>query len=165
MTKAERRARVEWRTVLRWALSSSHFRWQVAAPGGGRRALSIQPSIQSSTQPSMVSRGKLGQHAVLPLPQDKHSPDTRYSHYPPTPTPTPLFLWNSPDPSASNTPMSPRVLSLLGLSLLAAATGRAQSADTVFVEAESLASSGGWKLDTAFTNIVGSPYLLAHGLG
>jgi hypothetical protein len=61
--------------------------------------------------------------------------------------------------------MSPRVLSLLGLSLLAAATGRAQSADTVFVEAESLASPGGWKLDTAFTNIVGSPYLLAHGLG
>lgn len=61
--------------------------------------------------------------------------------------------------------MSPRVLSLLGLSLLAAATGRAQSADTVFVEAESLTSPGGWKLDTAFTNIVGSPYLLAHGLG
>ncbi len=61
--------------------------------------------------------------------------------------------------------MSPRELSLLGLSLLAAATGRAQSADTVFVEAESLASHGGWKLATAFTNIVGSPYLLAHGLG
>ena len=61
--------------------------------------------------------------------------------------------------------MSPRVLSLLGLSLLAAVTGRAQSADTVFVEAESLSAHGGWKLDTAFTNIVGSPYLLAHGLG
>jgi len=61
--------------------------------------------------------------------------------------------------------MSPRVLSLLGLALLAAVSGRAQSADTVFVEAESLASHGGWKLDTSFTNIVGSPYLLAHGLG
>ena len=61
--------------------------------------------------------------------------------------------------------MSPRVLPLLGLSLLAAVVGRAQSADTVFVEAESLASAGGWKLDTSFTNIVGSPYLLAHGLG
>jgi hypothetical protein len=61
--------------------------------------------------------------------------------------------------------MSPRVLPLLGLSLLAALTGRAQSADTVFVEAESLAAHGGWKIDTAFTNIVGSPYLLAHGLG
>jgi hypothetical protein len=61
--------------------------------------------------------------------------------------------------------MSPRVLPLLGLSLLAAVVGRAQSADTVFVEAESLSAHGGWKLDTAFTNIVGSPYLLAHGLG
>ena len=61
--------------------------------------------------------------------------------------------------------MSPRVLSLLGLALLAAVSGRAQTADTVFVEAESLASHGGWKLDTSFTNIVGSPYLLAHGLG
>ena len=61
--------------------------------------------------------------------------------------------------------MSPRVLPLLGLSFLAAITGQAQSTDTVFVEAESLASHGGWKLDTSFTNIVGSPYLLAHGLG
>ena len=61
--------------------------------------------------------------------------------------------------------MPPRVLSLLGFSLLAAVGVRAQTADTVFVEAESLASHGGWKLDTSFTHIVGSPYLLAHGLG
>ena len=61
--------------------------------------------------------------------------------------------------------MSPRVLSCLGWSLLAALSGRAQATDTVFIEAESLASHGGWKLDTSFTNIVGSPYLLAHGLG
>ena len=61
--------------------------------------------------------------------------------------------------------MPPRTLSLLGLSLLATLTGQAQSTDTIFVETESLASHGGWKLDTAFTNIVGSPYLLAHGLG
>jgi hypothetical protein len=47
-----------------------------------------------------------------------------------------------------------------------AGPGLAQSSPTtLFVEAESLASHGGWKLDTAFTNIVGSPYLLAHGLG
>ena len=123
----------------------------------------------------MVNRGKLGQHAVLPLPQDTHSPYTRYSildtlSIAPTPTPTPSSplpnsVWNSPAPLPSNNPMSPRALSLLGLSLLAAITGRAQSADTVFVEAESLSAHGGWKLDTAFTNIVGSPYLLAHGLG
>lgn len=35
----------------------------------------------------------------------------------------------------------------------------------VLVEAESLSSSGGWKLDTQFIREMGSPYLLAHGLG
>jgi len=61
--------------------------------------------------------------------------------------------------------MSLRLLPLLGLTGFAALVGHAATADTVFIEAESLASHGGWKLDTAFTNIVGSPYLLAHGLG
>jgi hypothetical protein len=37
--------------------------------------------------------------------------------------------------------------------------------ETIFVEAESFAELGGWSLDTAFTHLVGSPYLLAHGLG
>jgi len=58
--------------------------------------------------------------------------------------------------------MTTRALRLLGSSLLVAVAAQAQ---TVFVEAEALANHGGWKLDTAFTNIVGSPYLLAHGLG
>lgn len=40
----------------------------------------------------------------------------------------------------------------------------ASSAD-VFVEAESFADHGGWKLDTQFIQQMGSPYLLAHGLG
>ena len=35
----------------------------------------------------------------------------------------------------------------------------------VFVEAESFESLGGWKLDTQFIQSMGSPYLLAHGLG
>jgi hypothetical protein len=35
----------------------------------------------------------------------------------------------------------------------------------VFVEAESFAQPGGWKLDTQFIEIMGSPYMLAHGLG
>ncbi len=39
------------------------------------------------------------------------------------------------------------------------------AAETLFVEAESLKSHGGWSLDTSFTQIMGSPYLLAHGLG
>ncbi|MFG0286539.1 MAG: FAD-dependent oxidoreductase [Rhodopirellula sp. JB044] len=39
------------------------------------------------------------------------------------------------------------------------------SADQVLVEAESFESHGGWKLDTQFIDTMGSPYLLAHGLG
>jgi hypothetical protein len=38
-------------------------------------------------------------------------------------------------------------------------------AETVLVEAEAFTNLGGWSLDTAFTQTVGSPYLLAHGLG
>ena len=59
--------------------------------------------------------------------------------------------------------MIPRLLGLVGLSLLF--TASALRAETVFIEAESLAQHGGWKLDTHFTHIVGSPYRLAHGLG
>ncbi|MCR9197300.1 MAG: FAD-dependent oxidoreductase [Planctomycetaceae bacterium] len=35
----------------------------------------------------------------------------------------------------------------------------------LLVEAESFQASGGWKLDTQFIDEMGSPYLLAHGLG
>ncbi|MEZ0265626.1 MAG: FAD-dependent oxidoreductase [Phycisphaerae bacterium] len=56
----------------------------------------------------------------------------------------------------------PAVLALVaGLSLFAPAV-RAQQ---VLVEAESFAEPGGWSVDTQFTHIMGSPYLLAHGLG
>jgi len=41
----------------------------------------------------------------------------------------------------------------------------AQAASTAFVEAESFADQGGWVLDTQFIEIMGSPYLMAHGLG
>ncbi len=41
----------------------------------------------------------------------------------------------------------------------------AQAADHIFVEAESFADHGGWSLDTQFVVGMGSPYLLAHGLG
>ena len=51
-----------------------------------------------------------------------------------------------------------RILSLL---LLPAAARAAE----ILVEAESFASHGGWSLDTQFIEIMGSPYLLAHGLG
>ncbi len=38
-------------------------------------------------------------------------------------------------------------------------------AETVFVEAESFSDLGGWKTDTQFIETMGSPYLIAHGLG
>ena len=39
------------------------------------------------------------------------------------------------------------------------------AAQSLFVEAESFEQHGGWKLDTQFIDEMGSPYLLAHGLG
>jgi hypothetical protein len=41
----------------------------------------------------------------------------------------------------------------------------AEEGSTLLVEAESFAEPGGWKLDTQFIHEMGSPYLLAHGLG
>lgn len=38
-------------------------------------------------------------------------------------------------------------------------------AASLFVEAESFAHKGGWKVDQQFMDQMGSPYLLAHGLG
>lgn len=38
-------------------------------------------------------------------------------------------------------------------------------ADTLLIETEQFQSHGGWVLDTQFTDIMGSPYLMAHGLG
>jgi hypothetical protein len=49
--------------------------------------------------------------------------------------------------------------------LVAAMPAATLRAETIFVEAESFADHAGWSLDTSFTHIVGSPYLLAHGLG
>jgi hypothetical protein len=39
------------------------------------------------------------------------------------------------------------------------------AADELLVEAESFAEPGGWSLDTQFIDTMGSPYLLAHGIG
>jgi len=39
------------------------------------------------------------------------------------------------------------------------------AADQLLVEAESFKNPGGWVLDTQFIEVMGSPYLLAHGLG
>jgi len=37
--------------------------------------------------------------------------------------------------------------------------------ETILLEAEQFNDTGGWKTDTQFIDIMGSPYLLAHGLG
>src|SRR2546423_1282013 len=56
------------------------------------------------------------------------------------------------------------VFALLGFAHIAAAQP-AQNPGIVLVEAESFQNTGGWVLDTQFVHIMGSPYLLAHGLG
>ena len=47
----------------------------------------------------------------------------------------------------------------------AALAGTAFASDPIFVEAESFRDHGGWSLDTQFLDSMGSPYLLAHGMG
>lgn len=56
-----------------------------------------------------------------------------------------------------------RLLPLLALALSLSLPGRA--ADRLLLEAESFQSAGGWSLDTQFIDLMGSPYLIAHGLG
>jgi hypothetical protein len=53
---------------------------------------------------------------------------------------------------------------ILGCLWLMALAGGSEAA-TVLVEAESFSDHGGWVLDTQSIEIMGSPYLLAHGLG
>ena len=52
-------------------------------------------------------------------------------------------------------------LACIGLLLL----GTHSRAGEVLIEAESFQQRGGWQLDTQFIRQMGSPYLLAHGLG
>ena len=49
--------------------------------------------------------------------------------------------------------------------VIVAGAARAANADHLLVEAESFKQPGGWVLDTQFIESMGSPYLLAHGLG
>ncbi len=51
------------------------------------------------------------------------------------------------------------------LTSCAMAVGRGDAAEQVLVEAESFDDAGGWMLDTQFIDTMGSPYLLAHGMG
>jgi hypothetical protein len=55
-------------------------------------------------------------------------------------------------------------MGLVAITLAGAAT-LPSTAATLLVEAESFTDHGGWTLDTQFIREMGSPYLLAHGLG
>ena len=55
------------------------------------------------------------------------------------------------------------LLPALSLGLLAMLPAKA--ADRLLLEAEAFRNPGGWSLDTQFIELMGSPYLLAHGLG
>src|SRR6476619_8272497 len=51
------------------------------------------------------------------------------------------------------------------LLVIAAVCSAAEGPAGLLVEAESFEKHGGWSLDTQFIENMGSPYLLAHGLG
>ena len=61
--------------------------------------------------------------------------------------------------------MRPMAVILVTLASLVAAAPAAGAACEVLVEAESFAERGGWVVDQQFMDIMGSPYLLAHGMG
>ena len=51
------------------------------------------------------------------------------------------------------------------IAVAAACVAAAANAATVFVECESFADKGGWSVDQQFMDQMGSPYLIAHGVG
>ena len=60
--------------------------------------------------------------------------------------------------------MKTKIFTILFACLMAAGCCNTENIG-VFVEAESFADKGGWSVDQQFTFEMGSPYLIAHGLG
>ena len=60
--------------------------------------------------------------------------------------------------------MNKTLTTLIGL-LLGCSLAFSQSKETVFLEAEAFQERGGWVVDQQFMDQMGSPYLLAHGMG
>ncbi len=58
-----------------------------------------------------------------------------------------------------------RALTFVILSLAALTLLPSSAAEVVLLEAERFDSLGGWKVDAQFVESMGSPYLIAHGLG
>jgi hypothetical protein len=61
--------------------------------------------------------------------------------------------------------MKNRIHILNVIFFLVASLSSLSTAGTIFVEAEGFAKLGGWMVDQQFMDQMGSPYLLAHGLG
>lgn len=57
------------------------------------------------------------------------------------------------------------MICIAALILALAASGTANAQSTVLVEAEAFEDLDGWVLDQQFMDLMGSPYLLAHGIG
>ncbi len=64
-------------------------------------------------------------------------------------------------PSTLSVPTTSVLLALSALTTFRTADAQSR----VLIEAESFHTHGGWKLDTQFIDTMGSPYLLAHGMG
>lgn len=58
-----------------------------------------------------------------------------------------------------------KLLLTILLGLFSAWTSKAQTPAAVFVEAESFTDKGGWFIDQQSMDVMGSPYLIAHGMG
>ena len=58
-----------------------------------------------------------------------------------------------------------RLKHLLLLTVFVFVAGCSSERNIVFIEAESFESKGGWVVDQQFMDVMGSPYLMAHGLG
>jgi hypothetical protein len=56
-------------------------------------------------------------------------------------------------------------ISFLCLFLLLFSSSYAKNESTILVEAESFAQKGGWVIDQQGMDVMGSPYLMAHGMG
>ena len=57
------------------------------------------------------------------------------------------------------------LLRVLLAALLALVAMPKAHAESLIVEAESFSKRGGWMVDQQFMDLMGSPYLIAHGMG
>ncbi|MCE5346912.1 MAG: hypothetical protein LLG13_11595, partial [Bacteroidales bacterium] len=61
--------------------------------------------------------------------------------------------------------MKPKIICFACIFSLALLTSCKKEHYEVLIEAESFKDKGGWVVDQQFVEQMGSPYLLAHGLG